>query len=435
MIDRHSYVVSHNIMVAMRDGTRLATDVYRPAGPDGMAADGRLPTLLVRTSYDKSSGPMVVDPVALFFTRHGYAVVLQDLRGRGRSEGTGQYFHIANTSEGEDGADTIAWIIRQPWSNGRVGMTGSSHLAVVQNVAALHKPPGLEALWVDVAPTLAFDGQSRHGGAMALQMYGAMFLHAYDSQELVDDPAARLAIEAAVMGLRGALAALPFRAGKTALALVPNLESTLLHYYCGGTLDEWWAMEALDQRRCIARFADIPVVVSSGWYDPFCADAVWQFGALAAQNKAPTRLVLGPWNHGGMRSGERAIGEVDFGADAAWGTVVYNRERLRWFDRWLKDRETGVEADPRVRFFPDGRRQRPSHGRGSARSWRRLASGRDVAAANDRARCLSSACGWHAGAAGAGGERREHRLRPRPHASGADARRSSHRLSRMDPDA
>ena len=92
------------------------------------------------------------EPVAEFFTRRGYVTVIQDLRGRQRSEGTGQYFHTANSNEGRDGYDTVEWIAAQPWSNGRVGTVGSSHGAIVQSVMALYQPPHLTAMWQDVGP-------------------------------------------------------------------------------------------------------------------------------------------------------------------------------------------------------------------------------------------------------------------------------------------
>ncbi len=176
-------IVAHDLMVPMRDGVRLATDIYRPALADGTPAPGRLPTILTRTSYDKSNPVMQVEPVGMYFAKRGYAVAIQDLRGRGRSEGTGEYAHTANPKEGPDGHDTVEWIAGQSWSNGRVGMVGSSHSGIVQNVAALHRPPHLTALWVDVAPTSAFDWEARQGGAQALQMYAALFLHGYDAQE------------------------------------------------------------------------------------------------------------------------------------------------------------------------------------------------------------------------------------------------------------
>src|SRR6185503_18310468 len=89
----HGIIVSEDVMVPMADGIRLATDIYRPALPDGSPAPGRFPVILTRTSYDKSNPVMQVGPVAKFFTPRGYVTVVQDLRGRGRSEGHGQYFH------------------------------------------------------------------------------------------------------------------------------------------------------------------------------------------------------------------------------------------------------------------------------------------------------------------------------------------------------
>lgn len=352
--DAFSYTLSANVMVPMRDGVRLATDIYRPALTDGNPHPGPLPAILVRTSYDKSSPTIVVEPIAKFFIRHGYAVISQDLRGRGMSEGTGQYFHMANLNEGADGYDTIEWIGAQPWCNGRVGMTGPSHLGVVQNVAALHRPPHLKAIWTDVAPTKVIDGTSREGGAMAMHMFGAMFLHGFDAQEIRNDLGARRAIEQSVENLGDQVMQMPFRPGATALAAIPAIEQTLFRYYWNGTYDEWWSMEPMDLHPHIHRFADIPVTVSSGWYDPFAKDAVWQFMRLRRQNRSPTRLVLGPWNHLSMRTGQSHVGEVDFGPDAAWGNRVFHGELLRWFDRWLKDLPTGVEDEAPVRYFVMG---------------------------------------------------------------------------------
>ena len=100
---------------------------------------------------------------------------------------------------------------------------------------------------------------------------------------------------------------------------------------------------------------DIPAVYSSGWYDPFAAGVSEQYAHMAAQNQTPQWLVLGPWNHGGMRGLKTtAVGEVDFGASAGWGNDVLNLERLRWFDHWLKDIDTSVEQDPEVRLFVMG---------------------------------------------------------------------------------
>src|SRR5213082_455622 len=110
----YGIVISKDVMVPMRDGVRLATDVYRPADPDGNPAPGRFPVITQRTSYDKNDPVNFVSTIPEFFTPRGYVSILQDLRGRGRSEGTGQYFHTANPNEGRDGYDTIEWAAAQP---------------------------------------------------------------------------------------------------------------------------------------------------------------------------------------------------------------------------------------------------------------------------------------------------------------------------------
>ena len=163
----YEIVVERDVMVPMRDGIRLATDIYRPA-KDGEPLPGPLPTILGRTSYDKTWRRLWVEPVANYFAPRGYVVALPDLRGCHGSEGTGQYFHTANVHEGEDGYDAIGWIAAQPWSNGRVGMVGSSHGGIVQTVASLTRPPHLTAILVDVAPTNVFAHEAREGGAMCL---------------------------------------------------------------------------------------------------------------------------------------------------------------------------------------------------------------------------------------------------------------------------
>ena len=107
-------VIAKNVMMPMRDGVRLATDIYRPA-KDGEGLAGPFPTILCRTPYNKSDLRYV--EIGEYFSARGYVVALQDLRGRYKSEGMGQYFHTVNPHEGIDGYDTIEWIAKQPWSS------------------------------------------------------------------------------------------------------------------------------------------------------------------------------------------------------------------------------------------------------------------------------------------------------------------------------
>ena len=352
-VAEHGIIVAHNVMVPMRDGVRLATDIYRPAR-DGEPAAGPFPTILARTSYDKRWTLAWEDPVANYFTPRGYVVAIQDQRGRHRSEGTGQYFHTANVHEGEDGHDTIEWIAARPWSNGKVGMLGGSHGGIVQTAASLTRPPHLTAIWVDVAPTNIFMNQSRVGGAMALHMFGALFLHAHDAQEIRDDPVAKREVIEGWQNMQALLRSLPFKPGHTPLRAVPNLEKVLFHYYYDGEYNDFWAQESCDQERYFDKAADIPGVFSGGWYDPFAVATTGQYVAMSEKNRSTQRLDMGPWNHGGRGTGTTYAGDVDFGPEARWGYEVYNEHRLRWFDHWLKDIDNGVDREPPVRIFVMG---------------------------------------------------------------------------------
>lgn len=350
---KYDLLIAKDIMVPMRDGVRLATDIYRPA-QNGEFVPGKFPCILGRTSYDKNSEWLWVEPIARWFTQRGYVVAIQDLRGRHGSEGTGQYFHCANVNEGPDGYDTIEWLASQPWSNGRVGMVGNSHGAIVQTVAALYRPPHLKAICPDVGPISNYHHMGREGGAMSLQMFGAQFLHAHDAQEVRNNPAAKRSLIAAMEKMRELVYATPFKPGQTPLAVVPNLEKTLFDYYYRGAFDDFWKLDCNDHEWHFARHADVPGFHTGAWYDCFSAGTCRYYSAMVKQNKSPQRLIMGPWFHGSMWKGMTHAGDVDFGPDAAWGLEKYNRERLRWFGRWLADEPTGVEDDPPVEIFVMG---------------------------------------------------------------------------------
>jgi len=354
--ETYGVVTSSDVMVAMRDGTRLATDIHRPA-INGVAVDGKLPTILGRTSYSKTNEQLWVDPFVRYFAPRGYVVVIQDIRGRYKSEGD-EYLHIFNPLEGEDGYDTVEWIAAQPWANGRVGMFGSSHGAIVQQVAAIQRPPHLTAMWADVGPTNLYQSTAREGGAFALQLFGAMSMHAY--QDAHADPVAMAAIEDSLRKTSETICRLPLKKGQTALAHFPHLERTFFDAYWKGAYDEWWDRPCCNQEPYWDEHPDIPATFSGGWWDPFTSEITRYFSTMARQNKTQQRLIIGPWAHGTMRRGGSVVGDVDFGADAEWGFPRYSNEALRWADQWLKELDAGVPNDPPVQIFVmgsgDGRR-------------------------------------------------------------------------------
>ena len=330
-------------MVPMRDGTRLATDVYRPA-IDGEVVDGRHPTILCRTPYDKTDRRY--SEIADYFVPFGYAVCLQDTRDRYRSEGTGEYYHTVTPRQGEDGYDTVEWIAAQRWSNGRVGTVGSSYAAITQVRAALERPPHLSAIWPDVVPTNSFHHQVREGGAMQLHMFWALFIHAQDAQDIADRPDLQDEVWEDLRNVRDHFWATPFRRGQFSLRHVPALEQALVDYYTRGTYDDYWAQKSNDFTRFWADHADVPGTFTTGWYDPFAHADTEYFVAMAEKNVTPQRLVVGPWSHVGMRSDATFTNDVDFGADSVWGVDRYFDEQRRFFDRWLRDDPPPVVDPP-----------------------------------------------------------------------------------------
>src|SRR5262249_27209547 len=197
--------------------------------------------------------------------------------------------------------------------------------------------------------------EAREGGAMGLHMFGALFLHAHDAQEIRDDAPAKRRLADALERMREIVYTTPFKPGHTPLAVVPNLAKILFHYYYEGEYDDCWALDVMDRARYFDRPADVPGVFSGGWYDPFAEDTTGQFAAMTRQNTTPQRLLIGPWNHGGMKGPDStASGDVDFGEAARMGGERYNELRLRWFDRWLKGIENGVDDEPPARIFVMG---------------------------------------------------------------------------------
>ena len=164
-------VVERDLMVPARDEVMLATDIYRPEG------SGPFPVLLERTPYDKSAPsrserthadptPRSREAVAAFFVAHGYIVAYQDCRGRYRSDGAFTKY----LSEAEDGADTLAWLMRQNWCNGKIGTFGLSYAAHTQAALACLDPPGLKAQFLDCGGfSNAYRSGIRHGGAFELK--------------------------------------------------------------------------------------------------------------------------------------------------------------------------------------------------------------------------------------------------------------------------
>src|SRR5262245_41137631 len=169
--------VTENVPVPMRDGIRLATDVYRPACDGRPLSDAR-PVLLHRTPYNKTETETTLGQCRWFAAR-GYVVVNQDCRGCFRSEGDVNFL----VPEAEDGADTIAWVRKQEWSNGTLGSFGTSWSGWTQTAMAALAPEGLATIIPNMSGADAHESSVRHGGALELRFLAWAFWHsAYNSQ-------------------------------------------------------------------------------------------------------------------------------------------------------------------------------------------------------------------------------------------------------------
>jgi putative CocE/NonD family hydrolase len=353
-------LVLRDVMVPMRDGVALATDIYLPARA-GSALSGPFPVVLERTPYDKTADsrsertPAEAQPqsraaVAGFFVRRGYAVIYQDCRGRYRSQGT----YVKYLSDGRDGYDTCAWILKQPWSNGVIGTMGLSYAAHTQAALASAAAPGVRAMFLDSGGFAnAYQGGIRQGGAFELKQVTWAFSEGLNSPRLLQDPAKLAAMRA--IDLTEWFARMPWRRGASPLSLVPDYESYVFDQWEHGDFDAFWKQLGIYAAGYYRQFPDAAMMHMSSWYDPYPRTATDNYLGLTAVKRGPVRLILGPWTHGDRQL--TYAGNVDFGAAATVDgnlAVDFLTLRLRWFDRWLKGADNGVESEPAVRIFVMG---------------------------------------------------------------------------------
>jgi len=352
--------LTSDVMVRMRDGVLLATDVYRPAR-GGRPVAGRFPVILERTPYGKTvvsrSERTVSNPtpksraeVAAFFVSQGYVVIYQDCRGRYGSQGA----FVKYLSDGADGYDACAWIVRQPWCDGKIGTMGLSYAAHTQGALGCANPPGVAAMFLDSGGFAnAYQGGIRQGGAFELKQVTWAYSAGLESPEVTKDPLRLAAMKA--VDIKAWFARMPWKQGHSPISLAPEYEAYVYDQWRHGDFDAYWKQMGIYAEGFYDKFSDAPMVHMSAWYDPYPRTATSNYIGLSKRKKGPVRLILGPWTHG-----NRSItyaGDVDFGPA---GTLDNNLApdfltlRLRWFDCWLKGRDNGVSREPAVRIFVMG---------------------------------------------------------------------------------
>ncbi len=351
------------IMVPMRDGVRLATDVHVPTlAADGSGLSGPWPVLLERTPYGRNrpsrSERSLAEPdqaksraeVARLFGERGYVVVYQDVRGRYDSEGEYQKY----LDDAPDGYDTCAWILEQPWCDGQIGTKGLSYAAHTQGALASAGAPGVAAMFLDSGGfSNSYQGGIRQGGAFELKQATWAYRNALVSPEVTSDPALTAAMEA--VDVHRWFREMPWRPGHSPVSLAPSYEAYLFEQWTEGAFADYWKQPGIWAEGFWGDWPDAPMVHMSSWFDPYPRTATDNYMGLRDRKRGPVRLILGPWTHG-----DRSLtwaGDVDFGPDATLDGQLADdfwELRIRWFDHWLRGVDNGVDREPAVQYFVMG---------------------------------------------------------------------------------
>lgn len=313
--------------VMTRDHIALSTDVYLPAG-----VEGKIPAMLVRTPYGKDLRPEVY----FRYVQRGYAVIIQDVRGRNLSGGE----FLPNYYEVQDGDDTLNWIAAQPFSNQKIGMTGGSYLGYVQWAAAASNNPYLCAILSVVCAGGAFTDVPRRGGCFTSGMLAWAFAVSekkFNPELMVRDDWDQ------VLNIRP----LSQVAAKALGYEIPFLNKWLEHKDC----DEFWKRsdwQALSEQTKNLRV--IPALIMSGWFDDNGMGTTQALELTREYPKGSRKVLLGPWMHSANTTYD--IHGIPMGMEA----VRYDIDFLffQWIDHYLKGRENGIEKTAPVEYYTLG---------------------------------------------------------------------------------
>ena len=342
----YSVVAVLDQMVEMRDGTRLATDIYRPASQDGgEPIDEPRPALLLRTPYDKRDRKRI-EHHGRWYARRGYVVALQDCRGRYESEG--EFYLLVN--EPEDGYDTVEWLADRSYCDGQVGTMGTSYSAWVQNALASLDPPRLEAMFINQGAANGWKATLRQNGTFELRwLCWALTIGGGFAQRALEDPDVQRRL--ANVRTDELLAEGPVFPGQSPLRHIPNYEEWLFDYATAEGDDELWESPGVNFEAYYDEMADVPTAYAGSWYDSYAKATCDNFAALSEIKESDQYLVMGSWIHGGVDTWSKPYaGEAAFG-DA--GPRDYLELRLRFFDHYLKGEGTWDDQPP-VEYFRMG---------------------------------------------------------------------------------
>lgn len=318
-----------------RTDIRLDADIYRPQSEE------KFPVLLMRQPYGRAIASTVVYAHPRWYASQGYIVVIQDVRGRGTSQGNFDLF----AHEIADGEETITWASQLPGSTGEVGMYGFSYQGMTQLYAAATKPQALKTLCPAMIGYDLYTDWAYEGGAFCLQTnLGWAIQLATETARLNGD-------ESSYLKLYTASGNLPLY---DSIPARPDLLQTLApdsfyHAWLDHPHpDSYW--ETLSPKRFVPDL-DLPMLHIGGWFDPYLRGTLNLYKATVSHSSSPQHLIIGPWAH--LPWGRR-VGAMDYGKEAE---SPIDRLQIRWFDYFLKGKETGILEQPSVCLFEMGTNQ------------------------------------------------------------------------------
>jgi putative CocE/NonD family hydrolase len=331
-------LIEKNIMVPMRDGVNLATDIYRLEGASPT------PVLVVRTPYNKDGLVASSDTFdVLRAVQAGYTVVAQDVRGRYASDGTFNP-HVQETA---DGLDAFAWAADQPWSNGVVGTFGGSYLGCTQWLPAREQPPALRAMAPSITFSDGYEGCAYQGGAKVLHDLRWVVANIVPAEIERRIARGEQTLESETpLDVDGALTELPLATHPLIRKYAPFYRDWLAH----PTADDYWLASS---PQAGYEQISVPALNISGWYDIFLWSTFQNYLGMKQRGgtekaRRNQRLIIGPWTHGNFSG---SFPEREFGWGGSSAATDLPGIHLRWFDRWLKDVDNGIDREPPVMIF------------------------------------------------------------------------------------
>ena len=339
-------LIEKNVTVPMRDGVKLAADVYRPV------EGGPFPVIVQRLPYNKELPAMTMLLMDVFrVVQAGYVMVFQDTRGQFAADGEFNPFF----QEPADGADTLAWAASQPWSNGKVGLAGGSYFGATQWLAAREAPEALLAMVPTITSADYYEGWTYQGGAFQLG-----FILQWTLGFALAEQQRRLKTGQATMEDLGktlhALGDLSTLYRRLPLGDMPMLQGVTPYYFdwlAHSSYDDYWRTTAPQE---VYERVTVPALNIGGWFDIFLLGTLTNYQGMkkrggSAQARQHQRLLIGPWSHGGFGG---IFPEHDYGLFASADAADFTGTHMRWFDHWLKGGENGVEQDKPVKIFVMG---------------------------------------------------------------------------------